>query len=296
MTKDGSLEVGLIADGAHARTLTECLGPLSRVRTLGADVAADELSALDVVVVYLAPLTVEGVRVLARLRALSPATPVVLAAPDIAVDVAGELIRQGIADVTSFPDEGALLWPKVLRAANRTAELLLASPVLEPLLAAARVEGGAATPAINKRAGHRVNVPDAHRVFAEAMVSPKPARFRIVSVSLHAGERRAGLLLEELPTAPADREQFGVGATFALVIETPAGASNVRGVLTRIASGAKARFRVGVACEFPSMRDEALLQRVWVDAQRVAVRTGTEPNLNARQDAASPVGPRRSGR
>ena len=282
------LHIGFISSSRELATrFAQALAGLAQCSYVGKPITASALEPLDVLLMLVPSPQVEDMQMLARVRATVPDKPVVLVADGIDVNVCVDLLKVGIDEVMTTSGDRLLLWRRILRAVNHKAELTLQSPVLQPLR-----EPAEPLPAFaNRRTSFRAPVPERLATFAVALIQPVPVRLQVVNISIATDNVPGGLLLQAIPGLPTPEPgAFTRGQTALLIVETAQGmASSTATVVRTPQIKSDAPFQLAVSVVFATQRDEQLVQRIWVEAQRdLAATAGADPSKMPARPAPKP--------
>lgn len=288
------LNVGLIARSKELITsTTRALADIAQCTPLAKLPNANDLQLLDAIIFFLAPPSPEEVRLLARIRATDPFKPIILVTDGIGAQHQIEFIKLGVNDVTPLASDQKLLGRKLLRAVHKSSELVMQSPILQPL-----TEPAEPLPNFdNRRASYRVPLPPSRQVFAVLLMHPLPLRMKVLDVAVATEDRPAGFLLKESSDAPLPPDlNIKPNQSAPVIFELKEGiASGQANIIVRNQKTATQSLSVAITCQFSAPRDESLIQNLWLEAQQASNTPPPEHKTHHRSHTHSTQEPKNVG-
>ena len=284
------IHVGLLARSKELiASATQALSDIAHCTALSQLPNATILQQMDAIIFFLVPPYQDEVRLLARLRATDPFKLIILVTEGLDTQHQIEFLKMGLSDVTSLTSDHTLLGRKLVRAVHKSSASVMHSPILQALL-----EPAEPLPSFdNRRGGYRVTLPLTRQVHATLLLHPLPFRVKVIDVVIATDDKPAGFLLRESPTSPLPPElSLKPNQTFPAIFELEEGIASGQATVLRMILAVNQPLSTMITCTFSDSKDEAMIQKLWLDAQRENAKTSTPV---AEVKAPPPQAPKLSG-
>lgn len=231
------------------------------------------IATLDLLMLVMQPPHVEAVRRFGSLRELHPKLKVVLLVSGLDVNHAVEFVKLGAEDLLELPDATAALRLKVARALLGTVHLTITSPILSPLATGAALELGNDP----RRACFRATIPRELGVAGVFRVEGRTTRLQMSDLSIPTESAPGGIgfsVSPQLERILPLESWSSLQATVPVELDVAGRLIRITAKVVRFDAPPPFGNDVGRLCvtytlEVPA--DETVVQRLWVDAQRLAV-------------------------
>lgn len=261
------------------RSCGEALLDIAEVVAISGMASYETIEELDMMLLVMQPPFANAVRQFGRLRERHPEVKVLVLESGLRVNQAVEIVKFGAVDLLQLPDEGHSLARKVARGLIGTAQLTIDCPDLallaEHLKPVRSVE--------SSRSCFRTSVPQTMSASVVLQLRPGTVRLPLVDFSVATDGRPGGLglrlekdVVEKVASKPLPVAQWAKDkAEFVLVIEMSGQTVGALGSVARATLPPRNGLGtglLGLTYVLSHQRDEGILQRLWVEAQRVTGR------------------------
>lgn len=282
--------VGVIANSKELITSTiRSLSDIAHCVPLSKLPSAASIEKLDAIILYLMAPCLDEVRLLARIRATDPFKTVIVVTDGIDTNHHIEFIRLGISDATPITSDQKLISRKLVRAITKSKELVIQSPMLQILAAPAEP-----LPAFdNRRMAYRAVLPATHTSYAILLIFPVPLRLKVIDLVVATEGRAAGFLLREIPHAPFPHDHgLQIDHEIKVIFELPEGIVSGQANILRFSKGQDGMTSIVVTCTFLNIRDEATIQKLWLDAQNSQLKNKIDSHTTETHSDIKPEAPK----
>lgn len=225
----------------------------------------EDLSTVDIIILFMQPPHIEEVRLLGRIRVTDPAKPILVVCEGLDVNHCVELLKYGVNEIMTRSGDTSLLWKKMQRAIHPNNAFAFVSPTLRPL-----TEPLEPLPQHrNRRVSFRASLMEFHTLYVVLLAHPTPLRMRVVNLSVPSGDGPGGMLLRNTE----ETLSIKLGTELGLVVE--AGGKVLSGtckVVRQFQEDGEQPAMVGVTYQMANLQHEAAIQKVWVELQRMSER------------------------
>lgn len=253
---------------------SECrasLAPVAGVLRVIRTVSAETLRDLGMLILVLDSPDIDAMRRFGSARELAPNLPVLLLTRGVDVNSSVELVKLGAADLLELPASHRVLAKKIERVVRGTNDLTIESLLLSSL--ASKPETSVRE---SSRCSFRAAVPARLQVsviLREAGGTKRTTPARLVDLSMCTESTPAGMAL--MVSSPGSLEPgadspWRAGADVELTLEAFGRVVTATGCIRRSVAAEVHADGVLLGLTFQMTRgaDEALVQRIWIEAQR----------------------------